>query len=312
MLAEGRLAGWGRPSSSFNDAEPIRREHWDALTIADRRISVLSDPLSDIRMVDVRVFPILRAPDARSRLDGRNLVDVLADHVWMDPAVAACRERDLERNVSPGPLGITWAPFRSVRKVAVDPIDDPIGTLNPAPYPESDTVMASRFSSLFRLLASGAVVAHGFDGEGRPTEVGAAQWRRSDLYVEVAEGSLLEVVPGAKEPRHALRRISSGIRLAAVDRTAEAPMGRTVVRTRSMVSAETKCQEWLADLMRKLPEQSKPKAEWWDQATERFGSGLSRRGFDRAWANAVAETGAVAWSTAGRISATSKSNQRTN
>lgn len=71
------------------------------------------------------------------------------------------------------------------------------------------------------------------------------------------------------------------------------------VRAPGKIGSETACEQWLKRLMR-AGDREKTKPEYFFEAQIEF-SGLSRQGFDRAWANAVSATGNVSWSRAGRL-----------
>jgi len=72
------------------------------------------------------------------------------------------------------------------------------------------------------------------------------------------------------------------------------------------IGAENRCQEWLVGLMSasddpvKPKKPKKPKKEYRTKAINKFN--VSIRGFDRAWANAIAKTGKTNWSGPGRKS----------
>jgi hypothetical protein len=68
----------------------------------------------------------------------------------------------------------------------------------------------------------------------------------------------------------------------------------------STIGTETRCQSWLVDLMAHGSSPDGPRRMYYDLAQERFGSGLSVRGFARAWANARMQSGNVNWGKAGR------------
>lgn len=63
------------------------------------------------------------------------------------------------------------------------------------------------------------------------------------------------------------------------------------------IAAETRCEQWIRELVSQgyIPES---KEALWRQATQRWGARLSRRGFDRAWANASPDE----WKRSGRKS----------
>lgn len=65
-------------------------------------------------------------------------------------------------------------------------------------------------------------------------------------------------------------------------------------------SGQRKCERWLEGLMSASPaKKNASKKELWQKAKKDFA--VSERGFERAWAGAVAKTGAAAWSAAGRL-----------
>ncbi len=65
------------------------------------------------------------------------------------------------------------------------------------------------------------------------------------------------------------------------------------------IGAEKQCQNWLVGLMENgEPTQAKP--HYREQAENEFSVGT--HAFDRAWGNAIAETGNTAWSRPGRKS----------
>ncbi|VTZ24961.1 hypothetical protein MPC1_190012 [Methylocella tundrae] len=89
--------------------------------------------------------------------------------------------------------------------------------------------------------------------------------------------------PSSKADRHSLNCSSCSSRDAAL----------------SMASAQRRCQLWLTEQIKSSPHRSTPKMEMWEQARGQF-PGLSRRGFDAAWAESVRATGATKWSQPGR------------
>lgn len=71
-------------------------------------------------------------------------------------------------------------------------------------------------------------------------------------------------------------------------------------RALALSSSEARCRQWLCELM-KQGDPEKAKADYQSEARFRF-SGLSVRGFNRAWAEAVGEIGNENWSKPGRKS----------
>jgi hypothetical protein len=86
--------------------------------------------------------------------------------------------------------------------------------------------------------------------------------------------------------------------------TSPEPQSR-VNTPRYTIAAETACRRWLISQMTSSPTTSPTKRSVWIEAQQNWPA-LSRRGFERAWADALAKTDAN-WSRAGRPR---KSNQR--
>jgi hypothetical protein len=83
------------------------------------------------------------------------------------------------------------------------------------------------------------------------------------------------------------------------DRGASSEDPREAPGTRSTIAAETRCRAWLAGEMRKGPP-AKAKADYEAEGKTLFSVGT--RAFNRAWANAISETGNSKWSEPGRKS----------
>jgi hypothetical protein len=71
-------------------------------------------------------------------------------------------------------------------------------------------------------------------------------------------------------------------------------------RAASNISGEHNCTKWLTRLMQGGSDPEKPKAEYWNEARDKFS--VSHRGFNRAWGTAVSESGNQGWSKPGRKS----------
>jgi hypothetical protein len=70
----------------------------------------------------------------------------------------------------------------------------------------------------------------------------------------------------------------------------------------TVAAAQTECRRWLSNEMRASPDRPRPRNQVRAEAMEHFPK-LSGRGFDRAWRDAISETGAEKWSKAGRRTA---------
>jgi hypothetical protein len=62
--------------------------------------------------------------------------------------------------------------------------------------------------------------------------------------------------------------------------------------------AQTECRRWLSSEMSNSPDRPRPKDQVWVEAKKRFPK-LSKRGFERAWSDAICKTGSHKWSKSG-------------
>ncbi len=80
----------------------------------------------------------------------------------------------------------------------------------------------------------------------------------------------------------------------------ETPPGQGNSRQIATIAAETRCKNWLIELMSKDGPPDRPKPQYRSEAKSEYSVGT--RAFDRAWQNAIAKTGNSAWSNPGRKS----------
>jgi len=150
--------------------------------------------------------------------------------------------------------------------------------------------------TLWLVLCVVVRVAEGLDANARPVDIPQREWSYLDLYEE-RERDVLKY--GALDRFPAF----TDVKLKRVDVLLSWPLSAGTLKV------ERECMAWLVVEMEKSPlVRPKAKAEYWAGAQARFKS-LAKRQFERAWAMAVAQTGATAWSKAGRLP--QKSNHRT-
>lgn len=132
-----------------------------------------------------------------------------------------------------------------------------------------------------------------------PRELPAETWEVYQLAIK--EGNrLFFIVPirpsGSPDDEQALL----DLRLSREDILRRWPnaQGKTPSREVGTVGAEYRCRAWLTDLMKTNPYKPRPKQALREEAKKRFPN-LGNRGFDRAWAAAVAQSGADRWSAPG-------------
>jgi hypothetical protein len=153
---------------------------------------------------------------------------------------------------------------------------------------------------LLTALRSGSLVAHGrFEGEQIPHPLETVIWSTFEIVVRRIKFAKM-FLPSTGTPIAPARRISSP-QTQLLDVTLPAAKVRTLwPATRLNAAAETHCQAYLVTEMNRSPGRApKSKAQLLKECQARF-SGLSERGFERAWGYGIKQTGAVGWGKAGR------------
>jgi len=79
----------------------------------------------------------------------------------------------------------------------------------------------------------------------------------------------------------------------------ENPLSAEQDSAKKTICAESDCEKWLVALMAKTIKPTQAKSKYRVEAQKKL-KGLSVRGFDRAWANAIKTTGHKAWLKPGR------------
>jgi hypothetical protein len=150
-------------------------------------------------------------------------------------------------------------------------------------------------------LRSGKLVAHGmFEGERIPHPIETAVWSTFEIVAKWKKFAGHMFLPTSDTPvviargmGHPHTRLLSATVPAAKVRKLWPAAKRTA-------AAEKRCQEYLINEMQRVPDRSpKPKDDFLAECKTRF-PGLSERGFQRAWASAIRQTGAMGWRRAGR------------
>jgi hypothetical protein len=185
----------------------------------------------------------------------------------------------------------------------------------------ADRVLCQRFSRLIGYLTSGELIATGITRDGRSAvEVPRSIWERTLAYLDLENGDLVEYLrDGRSDEEYSppifmglmLRRgRSSGplfhgepLTLDTVPSTTllpdTAPRKKSLAKAEGHRAAESACVEWLAEIMRASPAvRLESKEALWSKAQTQWPR-LSERAFERAKAEAVRLTGAVAWAASG-------------
>jgi hypothetical protein len=154
---------------------------------------------------------------------------------------------------------------------------------------------------LLSALRSGKLMAHGmFEGERIPHPIETAVWSTFEIVVKpkMFPGQMLPTTSGT--PVVIAQRMGSPQTRLLSATVPAAKVKKLWPVAKQTAAAAARCQGYLLTEMKRSPNRApKSKSDVLKDCQARF-PGLSERGFDRAWANAIRLTGAIGWSKAGR------------
>lgn len=154
---------------------------------------------------------------------------------------------------------------------------------------------------LLSALRSGKLIAHGmFEGERIPHPIETAVWSTFEIVVETMMFVGHMFLPSSGTPVIIAQRMGPPQTQLLSPTVPAAKIRKLWPAAKRTAAAAMRCQEYLlTEMERSLDRARKPKPEFLADCQARF-PGLSERGFERAWTNAIKVTGAVGWSKAGR------------
>jgi len=313
LLLDGKLIAWGRVAQPTAELRPIPASAWSNLKFR-KNPSVVSQP-DGSKIYDVSIFPRVHDQSAPTALSRLSLREAFFEFVLGDPEVSklgadvvrSVGHRDVfENGRAPGPtICYDWRLSAKTEEIAHEFVRCGvviIGSPPPSIPPELELVSAAlhdRIEALQSILRSGDVVAKGtFVQTGAEQNISQAQWSRDAIYIDVKNSDVKEGIDGK------IVTVWSGIGLLRRDLASQAPIESSetpsVTHVKSSNKSKVDCTRWLIEEMRKSPDSKpKPKADYWRDAQARFGPSLSYGAFKIAWADAVAEAQAFAWSASG-------------
>lgn len=280
---------------------------------------------SGIEIFNVRIFPVLRAPNAANYLNGLSLADAFRRYVLDDPEVVALGKRVVKTTkrhahvfrdgMFPGPLAeFHWPLDATAESLEFSFVPESTSVDHWPPTPSAmisavSAALADRIQGLRNVLASGSICGFGaFAQTGVEGLIGRLQWRRPGISIDVSRGDLCEVQDHRAVPKW------TGVSLRLPDaplppnqphngtapKAAEIPrQAKAQVQTKENCRLE--CVAWLTEIMsasREYRTQSKKKL--WAEAEQKWPTKFGWRAFETAWADAVIKAKAPAWSAAGR------------
>lgn len=299
--------------------KPSRHIDVEALATLDTRdlqsSSLFSEGSLTPEFFEVRIFPVMRAPNAGAYLDGMFISDVFKNFILEDPEVSKLSNRvmrvcgryesTLRQGESPW-FGAEYkwllgAPSSSLAFAFVaSPISFPGQPEKIIPKEITDVAEAitDRLNCLRELLATGRIESEGtYEKTGVLNIIPPSQCRRDDIWLDVRNGDLCSG-EDCRPPRW------TGIVLKAADLNTEqrkvlVGTDSTEVTTKALALKE--CTTWLVGIMRLSPnKRSRTKSDLWAEAHIKWGGRLSERGFNKAFASAAETAGAENWQQAGR------------
>lgn len=326
LLAE-RIVAWGRKDTPMDDLTAIPASAWRCLRITDICKSVVRGRApAKTKVFDVRIFPIVESPDAIDRLADRTFVEAFQMSLVDDPQLNVLRKRAVAIGGTPASFGDERHPYHAVWPMVLgqsSEIEPAIGFAGKSDEPTkyelveaTNRIQRQRFTKLVSYLSAGLLVAEGIPAAGgMSVTIPRSIWQQYGTYINLENGDPLEVSSRAKDRLSCpLRPLFTGLVLRkaeSVHRISEIPLSglRPVATSKvskskkhivSKVASEKACSDWLIVLMRSSPDdRPEIKEFYWRKAHGKWLKSLSERGFDRAWAKAVAEAPAPAWSAGG-------------
>ena len=154
---------------------------------------------------------------------------------------------------------------------------------------------------LLSALRSGKLIAHGmFEGERIPRRIETAIWSTFTIVIKRKTFTHHMFFPSTGAPVViAQRKGTPRTRLLSTTVSA-VKVKKLWPVAKQTAAAEGRCREYLIAEMNGSPDRApKSKSDLLAVCQACF-PGLSKRGFERAWGNAVTQTGAVGWRKAGR------------
>lgn len=181
-------------------------------------------------------------------------------------------------------MALTWIAYRT---------ETAVGTIKSGRWVPTEGAIRE----LLAALRAGRLVAYGlFEGERVPHPIDTAVWANCEIVVKpmrfVGHPSRMPIVIVQRRGTLQTRLFATTVPAAKVRRLW--PLGRRTAL------AENRCQRFLVTAMRSSDRAPKPKREIRADCQARFG--VSARGFERAWAEAMRLTDAAGWGRPGRPS----------
>lgn len=333
LLSAEKLGSVGSRGGPSVQPSPIHYEGSRSLRIINYEKSIVRErtPSMD-KIYNVRVFPVIHSLDAAAQLSGCSLGKAFRRCVLDDPELIAAAKRIPDRQQYeaifndgqfPGPyVEFYWSldmpaadmAFQFVREVA---LYSGLPELPPS-IQHVANILTDRLQGLRERLTKGELVARGtFSATGEVQYVEPLQWERPRMWIEIRGSDLVEEQGDKKVALWTgltlfdSKQIAVGMAAhTSAYHTKPAAYGEirptTARATRKSTAnalgrktARKECTSWLEELMRASPNEKKEIKSALFKKTQEKWPGISERIFNSAWADAVDNTDAMAWTAPG-------------
>jgi hypothetical protein len=279
---------------------------------------------SEVEIFDVRVFPVLRAPNAVNYLNGLPLTEAFRRYVIGDPEVAVLAQSVLKARPgeaavfrdgqAPGPVVDFHWPLDLAASALAGRFVDSLLFIVGAPLPTPSVsisavseVLADRIAGLRDILVSGRVVAFGeFSQTGVEGPIGRLQWLRNGISIDVSNGDLCE----GDDYRAVAKWTGLSLRVADAALPTNQPQNglspkimevprKANAQIQTKEKSRLECLDWLKRPMSDPEGVLRSKDDLWAEAQLKWPKKLSERAFLKARDDAIVDTKAWAWRAAG-------------
>ncbi|EGP09596.1 hypothetical protein CSIRO_0754 [Bradyrhizobiaceae bacterium SG-6C] len=214
LLEAERFVATGSREGPATQPSTIHSLAWKSLVWPRTENSIVRERYgAKAKIYNVRVFPLIYAPDAANRLNGLSLAEAFRRFVLDDPEVVALGERVMrneghERVFREGQAPGFFADFHWPLDASADDLAASLcqapafGPETPLRKPSIQVLaaakaLANRWSALRRSLVRGDVEALGtFAQTGVSAKISRTQWTRDGLLVHVRNSDLCEADEG--------------------------------------------------------------------------------------------------------------------
>ena len=233
LLISGRLIAFGRPGSLAAQPQHISADIWPSLyRMRSAPTAVTESRKGGFVFVAVSIYPVIKAPNAATILDGKSFAEAFREAVIDDPEVSTLGRHAVHlrpeykailKEGKPYTHGAIaeWPVFGFDCGAGKGSGSDPIGCLADKPPVEAvqDALgaLSDRYNALMNLLATGAIEAIGLSmGDRKQTPVQRTIWSHRDFHVNPISGDLYELNKEAVDPpTDRLTKVWTGLLLKA-------------------------------------------------------------------------------------------------